>query len=117
MDRARFLTVDTPDALRAATSGAMLEILAEPKRRALELLRGRREVSDVQVFGERLHVTLADVPVSEARAAGERLAGALRDAGMVVQTARPTGATLEDIFISRIRAAKTRSVAHHEVVP
>ena len=61
MDRGRILNVSTPEAVKAGAKGSILEILAEPKRRAAELLHARADVSDVQVFGERLHATLAQV--------------------------------------------------------
>ena len=58
MDHARVLSVSTPDALRAEATGSIVEVLARPKRRALELLKAHAEVSDVEAFGERLHATL-----------------------------------------------------------
>ncbi len=60
MDRARILSLSTPDAAAARGARAWsLEILAEPKRRAAELLGEQPEVSEVESFGERLHATLA----------------------------------------------------------
>src|SRR6185295_17038008 len=47
MDRGRILTVSTPDALRAESAAAIVEILAGPKRRALEILAARHDVADV----------------------------------------------------------------------
>jgi ABC-2 type transport system ATP-binding protein len=102
MDRGRVMSVSTPDELRASHGGAVIEILASPKRRALELLHGRPEVADVQSFGERLHVTLSPAAAGEAGAVASQLAGMLRAAGAAVETARVTPASLEDIFIARI---------------
>ena len=58
MDRGRILTVDAPDALRSSAGGAIVEVLARPKRRALEALLAVEGVADVESFGERLHATL-----------------------------------------------------------
>ena len=106
IDRGRLLALDTPDALRGLSRGTTLEVLAEPRRRAAEILAARQEVTDLETFGERLHVTLAGVPPAGAAAAAERIAAALRDAGLKVETSRPTFPSLEDIFIARIRDAR-----------
>jgi ABC-2 type transport system ATP-binding protein len=105
LDRGRILSLSTPDALRASAEGVLIELIAEPKRKALQVLRQVPEVTEVEIFGERLHATLTGVPASEAQAASDRLVSYLRAADLVVQHARPTSASLEDIFIARIRAA------------
>lgn len=102
MDHGRLLTVDAPDALRGQAEGTLVEILARPRRRALEVLRARSDVAEVVVFGERLHVTLAGVAGAGAESAA-RLADDLRDAGLEIESARATAPTLEDVFIWRIR--------------
>ena len=102
MDRGRILTVNTPDALRSESRGAVIELIAHPKRRAVELLQGRKEVSGVEAFGERLHVTLAGTEPEEAPAAGQRLAQALGAAGVTVEALRPITPSLEDVFIARM---------------
>jgi ABC-2 type transport system ATP-binding protein len=102
MDHGRILTVNTPDALRAEARGVVIEIIAHPKRRAVELLQKRPEVSDVQAFGERLHVTLAGLDASQAEATGRRLTEELAAAGVEVESARPITPSLEDVFIARM---------------
>jgi ABC-2 type transport system ATP-binding protein len=103
MDHGRILTVNTPDALRREARGVVIELIAHPKRRAVELLQQRPEVSDVQAFGERLHLTLApSVDASQAAAAGRRLQEALVAAGVQVEAVRPITPSLEDVFIARM---------------
>jgi ABC-2 type transport system ATP-binding protein len=104
LDRGRLLVVDAPDALRAGAPGALIELIAAPRRAAIDALRARPEVSEVEVFGERLHVTLSGVPPGGAAAAAESLADALRAGGIEVELARPSLPSLEDIYIHRIRA-------------
>jgi ABC-2 type transport system ATP-binding protein len=104
MDKGRILSLSAPDALRAEAGGAIVEILAAPKRRALELLHGRSGVADVQSFGERLHVTLDAQAASDPQQAARSLAGALAAAGVSIESVRATAPSLEDIFIARIRA-------------
>ena len=105
MDRGRFLSLDTPEALRQREAGSVVEVLARPRRAAQEVLSSLPEVTDLETFGERLHATLGGTPREEAAAAAERLAQALRGAGVEVEAVRPTLPSLEDIFIARIRAS------------
>jgi len=110
MDHGRVLTVDTPDALRAGEKGVMVEVVAEPRREAVSVLRAAPGVAEAEVFGERLHASLPDETPAGARAAAEALAARLRDAGLVVHSARPTTPSLEDVFIGRIRSREAASV-------
>ena len=104
IDEGRLLTVDAPDALRAAEAGILVEIVAEPRRAAADALRATPGVADVQVFGERLHATLPSGAEEEGEEAASALASRLRAAGVKVLSARPTTPSLEDVFIGRIRA-------------
>jgi ABC-2 type transport system ATP-binding protein len=104
IDQGRVLTVDTPDALRAAEKGVMVEVVAEPRRAALDVLRTAPGVTEVEVFGERLHASLPGETPAEAAAVAESLATRLREAGLAVHSARPTTPSLEDVFIGRIRS-------------
>ena len=106
MDRSHILNVSTPEAVRAGADGAILEVLATPKRRAAEPPRARPDVVGVESFGERLHATLS-LPASAAPEAAERVASELRDAGLQVQAVRAIAPSLEDIFIARIQAGGT----------
>ena len=103
MDRGQLLTVNTPDALRAEAPGVVIELIARPKRRAVELIQQRAGAPDVQAFGERLHVTLADVDASQAEDMVQRLTEELRAAGIGVEAARAITPSLEDVFIARMR--------------
>jgi ABC-2 type transport system ATP-binding protein len=109
VDRGRLLSLSAPDALRSEARGAILEILAEPKRRAAELLARHHDVADVEAFGERLHATLSAAAAQEPEAAARRLADQLRAEGIAVQQVRPVAPSLEDIFIARIRTAQAAS--------
>jgi ABC-2 type transport system ATP-binding protein len=104
LDRGRLLTVDTPGTLRASQPGLLVEVVAEPRRRAVEVLRGLPGVDEVDTFGQRLHVTLSSTTPDRGPAVAEELARELRGAGITVQSSRPSTPSLEDVFISRIRA-------------
>jgi ABC-2 type transport system ATP-binding protein len=111
MSAGRILTIDSPEHLRRAETRGMVELLAEPPRRAAEILRGLEEVREVETFGQRLHVSLRDVSTAGASAAAERLAAALREANVSVEVARPILPSLEDVFIDRIQEAEAGSTA------
>ena len=113
MDKGRILTVSTPDALRRETADALVELIARPKRQAVEWLRAQSEVEGVESFGERLHVTLRGRAAAEP--AGQRLAASLAAQGITVESVRAVPPTLEDVFISRIRDDAVPS--HDEVAP
>jgi ABC-2 type transport system ATP-binding protein len=102
LESGRRLVTDTPDALRAGSGLALVEIIARPRREALSSLRSRADVAEVEVFGERLHVALR-VPPTDLAQHAERLATDLRAAGIEVEAARPTLPSLEDVFIQRLR--------------
>ena len=99
LDRGRVLALDVPAALQAAVRGVVVEIVATPARKALELARGSIDPAQVQLFGDRLHVSVARLDD------GRALAGRLADAGIVVSAVRPILPTLEDVFIERLAAA------------
>lgn len=106
MDRGKLLAVDPPGALRAGARGAVLEVLARPKRRAAEILLEQHEVVEVESFGERLHATLSDSASTEAAEATRRLLAALTASGIEVDSARAIRPSLEDVFIARIRVGE-----------
>jgi ABC-2 type transport system ATP-binding protein len=104
IDHGHLLTVAEPDALRAGEPGIMVEVVAEPRRRATDVLRGLPGVAEVEVFGDRLHASLPAAVPARAEEAASRISAGLREAGLEVLAARPTTPSLEDVFIARIRA-------------
>jgi drug efflux transport system ATP-binding protein len=116
LDHGRLLALDTPETLRRLAPGTTLEVLATPRRKAADILAALAEVTEIEIFGERLHLSLAAVPPSEGAAAAARISAALASGGVAVESARPTLPTLEDVFIARIRAAEeSRRAAPNEV--
>ncbi len=98
--RGRVLGIDTPDAMRAAGGQGWHELIARPRRDAERLLSGMPGLLDLEAFGERLHFRLA----TEASADG--IAAALAGAGIEVRELRPVRASLEDVFLARVRASE-----------
>ena len=98
------IALDTPASLRAELPGVVAEILVEDRERAIALLWKWPGVTDVQQFGERVHARLDDrSPLADAG----RMATALKEAGLVVESVRRVPASLEDVFIARIEKETT----------
>ena len=103
MDRGRILVSDAPEKLRDGWKGSMLELLATPKDRAYQALVSAAGVSDIQVFGERLHIALPAIAAENAPAAARELMERLTAQGILVESSRAILPTLEDVFIARVR--------------
>jgi ABC-2 type transport system ATP-binding protein len=102
------LAIDTPGALRSMLPGQVIELVAEPRDRAVGVLRGLAYVDDVQSFGERVHARLASGAPADAP---ERLNSVLADAGIRATGLRPVATSLEDVFIARIQTAPRQGEA------
>jgi len=103
MDHGRLLAVETPEAIRGGLDGVLVEVVARPRLRAQQVLVERADVREVEVFGERLHATLAPSSMSAAEVASA-LARQLESMGVEVESARETQPTLEDVFIHMLHA-------------
>ncbi len=108
MDRGKILVVDEPDVLREGTPGVTVEIVARPPRAAQEAAARVEGVSEVTLFGERVHVSFPEIPRDAAATAIDRATSALDAAGIAVESVRSIVPSLEDVFISRIRSRTGR---------
>jgi ABC-2 type transport system ATP-binding protein len=95
----RVLAVDEPAALRAR-GRPIVELIVAGGARAMPVVRGLDGVADAQIFGERIHVTLAET----SDAGLQRLEAALREAGLGDASVRLMPPSLEDLFIARLSA-------------
>jgi hypothetical protein len=75
------------------------EIVADPPRRALQVLARQIGADRVQLFGDRIHVR------SDSALSSESLTASLGEAGIVVADVRTITPTLEDVFIERLMRA------------
>jgi hypothetical protein len=89
-------------------------LLARPRREAARRLAGDPDITEIETFGERLHLTLAGVPRESAPAAAERMTATLKAEGIEVDSLRPIPASLEDIFIARIREREPKAPSAEE---
>lgn len=95
MNKGRIVITDTPDHLRSRMHGELLAVTASPQRTAREVLAQVPEARSVEVFGNQLHVLVADAREDE-----PLLREALARQGVQVSEVRRMVAGLEDVFIS-----------------
>jgi ABC-2 type transport system ATP-binding protein len=92
----RIVASGSPSELKqTAMNGELILVVCDPLGAALDELREMPEVKDVAVFGNALHVVVA-----EARAAIPRLRAALSERGIAVGHMAPIRPSLEDVFVS-----------------
>ncbi len=94
----RLLAVDTPEGLKAAFQGELVEVRAADLRRARELLEQGPGVRQVLTRGDHLSVT-----VPRAQEAAPGLRRLLTDAGLEPVELQPAEPGLEDCFVQLVR--------------
>jgi ABC-2 type transport system ATP-binding protein len=96
------LALDAPAHLQTSLGGVIVEIVAAPARRALQIARDALGADRVQLFGDRLHVHVA----REAEA--DPLTRQLRSAGLEVTSLRTITPSLEDVFIQMTQTLSSK---------
>jgi len=94
----RTLAVDAPGGLRALIPGRMVEVVAPGRTDAAAIARTLPEVTDVQVFGERLHLTLGE----SSDEAIERVRRGIEATSLAGASVRAVQPSLEDVFIATL---------------
>ena len=97
MDKGRILDLDTPAALKQKMVGTLLEVSAQPQRKAREVLSTLSAVRGVQIFGDLLHVVTGDVEAAEAQ-----ITRALKEESIELKSVAVRAVSLEDVFVSTI---------------
>ena len=110
----RLLAIDRPIALQASLEGRLLEVMTDAVRPPIEILAALPGVEDVQSFGERAHVRVAEGTQAQGVTT---VINALKARGIEVLTARPVPATLEDVFIALITAESSSGATNHSERP
>ena len=100
LHRGRLVALDSAARLQADFGLGMASITVDRVHEARAAARALPGVRAAAVFGDRLHVAVAD-----AAADGARVAAALRAAGVAAGEATPVEPSLEDVFIERIGRA------------
>ena len=99
LNEGEVLALDEPARLQQRLSGVILEVLAAPPRRALEVARDMLGADRVQLFGDRLHARV------DAQGVSDVLRSRLVEAGVSNIEIRPIVPSLEDVFIDLLAGA------------
>jgi ABC-2 type transport system ATP-binding protein len=99
MNRGRLIALDTPRALRNRVVEPILKVETDDAPGAVEALSRTPGVLDAAMFGRSLHVTVQDAVLGE-RVVRDALAAARRS----VTEIEPVEPSLEDVFVSLVRA-------------
>jgi drug efflux transport system ATP-binding protein len=108
MDHGRLIACDTPSALRGLLPGTLLELRGPAPEAAASILAHLPEVRESHVFGDSLHLIVADTLGGPAR-----IEEALRAQGVPVGQLRSITPGLEDVFVTLLRQRSPESPAEH----
>ncbi len=104
MNSGTIMVVDTPKNVKKLMAGEVIEIVCSEIRRAAKILKALPQTIDVQAFGDRLDVVVADrardYPAVE---------HALRENGIGIAEWRVVNPSLENIFISLMSRGRQAS--------
>jgi len=100
LHRGRLVALDTAESLQRGLGIELLAVQVDRVHEARAAARALPGVRSAAVFGDRLHVAVADAAQD-----APRLAAGLRAAGFTVGEARTVAPSLEDVFIERIARA------------
>ena len=92
----------TPSGIKAAQNDNLIELMTDAPQHAADLLKGEMDRWRVSLFGDRLHVVVAE----EVQLGIRRISQRLHDAGIQVAHARQERFSLEDVFIAVVEQAR-----------
>jgi len=96
MHRGGVIEMGPPEILKGSVKGVMLEVVPPDLKRCRELLRGQSGVLDVNVFGDGLHVRVADEQSEQA------IRVVLGKCGVALSAIKRIPPSMEDAFLSLI---------------
>ena len=97
MKNGKIIAEDTPSHLRARLNHRVLELRGSPLSLLRHVVHEDRDVEDVQAFGDRLHIRVAE---NKAQDVLGRLASQIQREGGRVDELRSVAPVLEDVFIA-----------------
>lgn len=100
MNRGALVALDTPQRLRAGVSEPLLELHTSDGPRAVAALKDMPQVVETAMFGRSVHVALHQL-----EGAVEAIAARLTERGLTLNASNPISPSLEDAFVSLVRAA------------
>ncbi len=97
IDKGKLVVCDTPENLKQRLKGEIVEIVASPIRDAYAIAQLIPDITDVRMFGDRLHVRMHN---AETTLPG--LLEQLNNAKIEVQSSRTISPGLEDVFMDMV---------------
>jgi len=98
MNKGKIIALDTPVKIKESINKLILEIVCSPVRKAFQIIKEQTE-SDVQMFGDRLHILL------DINSNYEELINLLSHNSIDIHNKRTIPPSLENIFIHKIKKA------------
>ncbi|PMS15956.1 multidrug ABC transporter ATP-binding protein [Trinickia dabaoshanensis] len=109
IDAGRLITVGSPNELRGEQLGGVLYECASPALgEAVVALREAPGVLDAAIFGDKLHVLLADGPGAPAASTAAALPAWLAGKGIEAVALAPIRPGLEDVFVQLVTRASAK---------
>ncbi|HEX9021436.1 MAG TPA: ABC transporter ATP-binding protein [Nitrospirota bacterium] len=96
MHRGSILMLEEPAVIKRSLPGGMIEAWSEDSRRAAEIAKAIEGVKSVNVYGNKLHIAVADRSMMDA------VKEKLQAAGVSLRGAREISPSLEDVFIAKV---------------
>lgn len=103
VDKGRTLATGSPDEIRSALAGAILEVRTGQPRRVARLLRESMHAPGVGLFGDCIHVATDDPDETKLR-----ILGAAARAGFSIESVQRIEPSLEDVFVSAVEKSGNR---------
>ncbi len=97
IDKGKLVVCDTPENLKQRLKGEIVEIVASPIRDAYAVAQPFPNITDVRMFGDRLHVRMQNAETTL-----PRLLEQLSNAKIEVQSSRTISPGLEDVFMDMV---------------
>ena len=101
INRGKLLAQGNPDEVKTLMRGAVMEIRVSEPRRAKEILQDNMKDASIGLFGDRIHLTSADIEKTFGQASQ-----ILSTNNITVNSNRIIEPTLEDVFISVLASGK-----------
>ncbi len=95
MNNGRIMQVDEPANLKKLMTGEVIEIVCDRVRDAAAILKAQAVGNEVQIFGDRLNVVVANSSKEF-----PRIESALKEKGIHIESWRTVPPSLENVFIS-----------------
>ena len=109
IDAGRLITVGSPSELRSEQLGGRLfELSCASLGEALAIVRTVPAVQDAAIFGDKLHVLVAETDDAPAASVAASLPARLAQAGIAAAAAQPIKPGLEDVFVQLVSRENRR---------